>query len=137
VSELGRNWPLKLLALAIALTLWVALAARDRRLAAATVEATLRVVPVVLGTPAPGHRVVGVRVEPNVVVVKGRRSTIEGRDSIQTTPVDVAGRRSSVTQSVGIAFPDSVSLLEGEGVQVTVDIQAASGTALDTEGLRR
>jgi YbbR domain-containing protein len=136
VSELTRNWPLKLLALAIALTLWIAVTTRDPRWARA--EATLRVVPVVRGTPALGHRVTAVRVEPNVVVVRGRRSTIGRRDSIQTTPVDVAGRRSSVTQSVGLAFPDSVSALAdgGGSVQVTVDIQA-SGTALDTEGLRR
>jgi hypothetical protein len=138
VNGLFQNWPLKLLALASAVTLWIAVVERDRRLDPPTTVARLRVVPVVRGTPASGHRVVAIRVAPNAVVVKGRRSTIGARDSIQTTPVDVAGRRSSVTQSVGLAFPDSVSAQGDEGhVQVTVDIQAESGTALETEGLRR
>jgi hypothetical protein len=100
-------------------------------------EATLRVVAVVRGTPAPGHRVAAVRVDPIAVLVKGPRSTIETRQSVQTTPVDVAGRRSSVTQSVGLAFPDSVSAVNEGRVHVTVDIQAERGTALETEGLRK
>jgi hypothetical protein len=104
---------------------------------APALESTLRVIPTVLGTPAPGHRVVAVRVDPIAVVVKGPRSTIETRDSVKTTPVDVAGRRSSVTQSVGLAFPDSVSAMEHGSVRVTVDIEAERGTALQTEGLRR
>ena len=116
---------------------WGAVVSRERRPPAATLQTSLRVVPVVLGTPAPGHRVIAVRVAPIAVVVKGPRSTIGARESIQTTPVDVAGRRSSVTQSVGLAFPDSVSAVDDGRVQVTVDIQAERGTALETEGLRR
>ena len=42
-----------------------------------------------------------------------------------------------MTQGVGLAFPDSVSAPDGGSVQVTVDIQAQSGAALGTEGLRR
>ena len=110
---------------------------RFRLRLARAAETTLRVIPVVLGTPAPGHRVAAVRVDPIAVVVKGPRSTIETRDSVQTTPVDVAGRRSSVTQSVGLAFPDSVSAVDGGNVRVTVDIEAERGTALQTEGLRK
>lgn len=100
-------------------------------------EATLPVVAVVSGSPAPGHRVAAVRVHPIVVVVKGPRSTIETRKSVHTAPVDVAGYRTSVTQSVGLAFPDSVSAVNPGRVQVTVDIQAELGTALQTEGSRK
>jgi len=110
---------------------------RFRLRLAQAAEATLRVVPIVRGTPAPGHRVAAVRVEPIVVVVKGPRSTIEARESVQTTPVDVAGRRSSVTQSVGLAFPDSVSAVNDGSVQVTVDIRAETSTAPETEELRK
>jgi YbbR domain-containing protein len=110
---------------------------RVRLRLARAAQTIVRVVPVVRGTPAPGHRVAAVRVHPIAVAVKGPRSTIETRDSVQTTPVDVAGRRSSVTQSVGLAFPDSVSAVNDGSVQVTVDIRAESGTALETEGLRK
>lgn len=99
-------------------------------------EATLRVVAAVRGTPAPGHRVAAVRVDPIAVLVKGPRSTIETRESVQTMPVDVAGRRNSVTQSVGLALPDSVSAVNQGRVDVTVDIQAER-PALETEGSRK
>lgn len=99
-------------------------------------EATLRVVAAVRGTPAPGHRVAAVRVDPIAVLVKGPRSTIETRESVQTMPVDVAGRRNSVTQSVGLALPDSVSVVNQGRVDVTVDIQAER-PALETEGSRK
>ena len=132
---LSAHWGLKLLAVAVAIALWAGVAARDRR--RSTIEAILPVVPVVVGVPAAGYRLTDVRVDPIVVAVKGPRSTIEARDSIETTPVDVAGRRSSVTQSVGLAFPHSVSAVDAGSVQVRVDIQAERGTALETEGLRR
>jgi YbbR domain-containing protein len=134
VRVLADHWGLKVVAVAVAVTLWAGVTIRDRR---ATVETTLHVVPVVIGTPAAGYRLAGVHVDPIAVAVKGPRSTIEARGSIQTTPVDVAGRRSSVTQSVGLAFPDSVSAVDAGSVQVRVDIQAERGTALETEGLRR
>ena len=97
-------------------------------------EATLRIVPMVRGVPAPGHRVVAVRVEPIAVHVKGPRSTIETRDTVQTVPVDVTGHRSSLTRSVGLALPETVSPLNDGKVQVTVDIEAAGGANLHAEG---
>jgi YbbR domain-containing protein len=100
-------------------------------------EATLRIVPVLRGTPAPGHRVVAVRVDPIAVQVKGPRSTIGTRDTVQTAPVDVEGRRSSVTRSVGLALPDTVSPANDDKVQVTVDIRAASAATLHGEGSPR
>jgi YbbR domain-containing protein len=96
-------------------------------------EATLRVVPVVRGVPAPGHRVAGVRVDPKAVQVKGPRSTIEARDSVQTAPVDVGGSRSSVSRSVTLALPDAVSPLTNDRVYVTVDSQAAESARLHRE----
>lgn len=111
--------------------------ARVRVRLARVSEATLRVVPVVRGSPAAGHRVAAVRVEPPAVHVKGPRSTIERRDTVQTAPVDVAGRRSSVTRSVGLALPDAVSPVNESTVRVTVDIQAAGAAALETEDRRK
>lgn len=100
-------------------------------------QVTLPVVAVVRGTPAAGHRVANVRVDPISVVVKGPRSTIESRERVHTTPVDVAGRRSSVTQDVGLATVGAVSAVTPGTVKVTVDIQAELGTALQTEEPRK
>lgn len=111
--------------------------ARLRVRLAPVAQAALRIVPMVRGLPAAGHRIVAVRVEPIAVQVKGPRSTIEARDTVQTVPVDVTGRRSSLTRSVGLALPETVSPLNDGKVQVTVDIEAAGGANLHAEGAPR
>ena len=74
---------------------------------------------------------------PIAVQVKGPRSTIEARDTVQTAPIDVAGRRSSVTRSVGLALPDAVSPVNDGKVQVTVDIRSVDAATLLGEGSPR
>lgn len=91
-------------------------------LASAAVK-TVRVVPQIHGTPAAEHALARVAVEPQVVEVKGPRTTIEGRTTVQTAPVDVSGIRHSVTRSVGLLLPDSVYATTQRTVQVTVEIR--------------
>jgi YbbR domain-containing protein len=90
---------------------------------AAAVAKTLQVVPQIRGAPEPDHVIHGVTVEPATVQVKGARSTIEGRTTVETVPVDIAGRRETVSQSVGLALPESVYLTDQQKVQVTVEIK--------------
>jgi YbbR domain-containing protein len=91
-------------------------------LASAAVKA-VRVVPQVRGTPAADHAVGRVAVEPQIVEVKGPRTTIEERTTVDTAPVDVTGVRHTVTQSVGLLLPDSVYPTTQRTVQVTVEIR--------------
>jgi YbbR domain-containing protein len=91
-------------------------------LANATVKA-VRVVPQIRGKPAADHALGRVAVEPQIVEVKGPRTTIEGRTTVETAPVDVTGIRQSITQSVGLLLPDSVYATTQRTVQVTVEIR--------------
>jgi YbbR domain-containing protein len=91
-------------------------------LATAAVKA-VRVVPQIHGTPAAEHAVGQVAVDPQIVEVKGPRTTIEGRTSVETVPVDVSGIRQSITRSVGLLLPDSVYATTQRTVQVTVEIR--------------
>src|SRR5213594_2269049 len=91
---------------------------------AAAVAKTLQVVPQIRGAPEPDHVIHRVTVEPSTVQIKGPRSTIEGRTTVETVPVDIAGRRETVSQSVGLALPESVYLTDQRKVQVTVEIKA-------------
>ena len=84
---------------------------------------TVRVVPQVQGRPAPDHVLGPVQVNPATVEIKGPRTTIEGRSAVETLPVDVSGRRAPVTQTVGLALPDSVYLVDRRTVSVTVEIR--------------
>lgn len=93
---------------------------------AGAVAKTLRVVAQLRGAPAPDHAVLRATVEPTTVQVKGPRSTIEGRTTVETAPVDIAGRNETVTQSVGLALPESVYLTDQQRVLVTVEISRRS-----------
>lgn len=83
----------------------------------------LWVVPRIRGAPEPGHAIVRVTAEPAAVQVKGPRSTIERRTTVETVPVDTAGRRETVTHSAGLVLPESVYLTGQPRVLVTVEIK--------------
>lgn len=89
-------------------------------LASAAVK-RVRVVPKLLGTPAAGHAVGRVGVEPQIVDVRGPRTTIEEHTAVETAPVDVTGASQSISRTVGLLLPDSVSATT-RTVHVTVDI---------------
>jgi YbbR domain-containing protein len=84
---------------------------------------TVRVVPQIRGTPAPRHALYGVQVEPPNVEVRGPRSTIERRDTVETVPVDISGSRERVSQGVALLLPDGVYPTSQRTVQVTIDIR--------------
>lgn len=86
-------------------------------------EGTFRVQPQVRGAPAPGYTVAGVAVDPSLIQVRGPRSTIERRDTVETAPVDVTGQHRSVSQTVGLLLPEFVYPIRAGGVQVTVEIR--------------
>ena len=95
-------------------------------------EKTVRAVPSLRGQPASGYAVTRVVVDPQTVLLKGPRSTIETRDTVDTAPVDVTGSRASVTQVVGLVLPDNVYPIRAGRVQVTVEIRPE--TAMQRSG---
>ena len=105
-------------------------------LASAAVKA-VRVVPQIRGTPAADHALGRVAVDPQIVEVKGPRTTIEGRTRVVTAPVDVTGVRHSITQSVGLLLPDSVYATTQRTVQVTVEIRPEDSMSVRQPGSAR
>ena len=94
------------------------------RVAVATAATrALRVVPRLRGSPPADVQLGRVVVEPATVQVKGPRTTIEERATVETAPVDVTGLRQSVTRTVGLLLPDSVYPTTQRTVQVTVEIR--------------
>lgn len=149
LALLRHNWELKLAAVTIAFALWFFVVSSDKSeisvaaaveyvgldgdrvplspawlrvgIAKAVVE-SLKVVPQVHGSPAPGHVVARVVADPPTVEVKGPLPSVERRSTIPTAPVDVSGSRESVTLPVGLVLPESVYATRDRTVQVTVDI---------------
>jgi len=95
----------------------------------------VNVIAQVRGAPADGHVVRGVSVEPPMVRIKGPRSTIDSRGEVPTLPIDVAGSRRNVTQSVGLMLPASTYLTREQTVRVTVEI-AEEGMSQPQPGAR-
>jgi YbbR domain-containing protein len=93
------------------------------RVAAVTaITRAVQVVPQIRGTPAPRHAMRRVVVQPTTVEIRGPRSTIEKRDSVETLPVEISGSRETIKQTVGLVAPEAVSLVRERAVQVTVEI---------------
>ena len=84
---------------------------------------TMRVVPQIRGAPAARHALYGVQVEPPNVEVRGPRSTIEARETVETVPVDISGSRERLSQGVALMLPDGVYPTSQRTVQVSVDIR--------------
>ncbi|HEX3179563.1 MAG TPA: CdaR family protein [Methylomirabilota bacterium] len=98
---------------------------------------TVRVVPQIRGTPAAEHALGRVVVDPQIVQVKGPRTTIEGRTTVETAPIDVSGIRRSITQTVGLLLPESVYATTQRTVQVTVEIQPEDSMHVSRPGATR
>ena len=98
--------------------------ARVRVTLVTTTRQLVRITPDIRGRPAPGFVIEKVSVEPPAVQIEGPRSTIEGRDAVSTAAVDVTDARQSITETVALALPDSVSSAGERAVRVTVEIRA-------------
>lgn len=91
---------------------------------AAAMTRALRVVAKLRGSPPSDVQVGRVLVEPSTVQVKGPRTAVEERATVETAPVDVTDLRHSITRSVGLQLPDSVYPTTQRTVQVTVEIRS-------------
>jgi hypothetical protein len=98
---------------------------------------TVQVLPQLQGRPAANHVLGPVVVAPTTVQIKGPRTTIEARSVVETRPVDVSGRREPMTQTVELALPDSVSVVDRRTVDVTVDIRPEGAMQQRAAGSRR
>lgn len=89
---------------------------------------SLPVNPVVNGTPAAGYEVVAVDFAPRLVSVEGDLDELVALTHADTTPIDIAGASSDVTETVPLSLPPGVLPLDVETVEVTVTIRPRTGT---------
>jgi len=81
------------------------------------------VVPHVVGDPASGYVVAGVTITPQFVRLTGSAGPLEQVQSIETQPVDVAGASGTISRTVRLQDLNGTSLLAGEPVSATVQVQ--------------
>lgn len=78
--------------------------------------------PVVEGIPMEGYTVGTVNVEPQQVSISGAPEIIANISSLKTVPVNIEGRDSSLSESVGLNLPEGVQVLGPRSVSVTIEI---------------
>jgi YbbR domain-containing protein len=98
--------------------------------------ATLPVVAVVTGAPAPGYRIAGVTVAPTTLTVSGEEAAVTRLSSVSTLPVDVAGLTGPVEVTVEPDLPPEVSLVSGGPIRVALSIEADAGSRTWQVGVR-
>ncbi|MCP4427123.1 MAG: hypothetical protein GY803_21765 [Chloroflexi bacterium] len=82
----------------------------------------------VVGSPAPGYRVLDIRVSPLSVGLSGRPTQLEQLDRIQTEPIDITGLTEPYRQQVTLILPEGITQDEAEEIFVDVDIAPFSTT---------
>jgi len=75
-----------------------------------------------VGEPAPGYRLLDVKVEPGSVQVTGSPATLDVL-RVQTEPIDITGLTETDTRQVALDLPDGVQLVDIQPVVVTVEIE--------------
>lgn len=98
--------------------------------------ATVPVIPVVTGEPAPGYRVTGVRVDPQTLTVSGEAGTVEQLTSIPTQALDVSGATDTIATSVPAELPAGVSPVGDSSIRLVVTIAADDGSRTWQVGVR-
>jgi len=84
------------------------------------VEKWVKVLPRWRGRPAEGYSIVGFRVRPVSVRVKGARRIVGHLKTLYTLPVDVAGKKSSFETEVFVEVPEGVIDIKPNRVWVKV-----------------
>ncbi len=97
---------------------------------------TLPVNPVVTGNPAPGFRIAGIRVDPQVVTVEGNGDRLATLTQADTAPIALFGATSDVTEIVAYALPSGVTATGSGTATVTVRVEAVTETRTYTAGFR-
>jgi YbbR domain-containing protein len=94
-------------------------------------EAVNRSVPVRVvtdGTVASGYQLGGAVVDPPLVTVRGPAAVVAALPGVDTEPVDVSGRTTSLSARVALTVPQDVTIVGTSEVDVELPITAQQGS---------
>lgn len=89
---------------------------------------TLAVKPVIVGSPAPGHAIEAIDVEPSAVSVVGAREAVESIAQLSTNPIPIGGAQGSVVSAAELALPRGAQVVGENRVIVRIAIHPVLGS---------
>ncbi|WP_022849743.1 CdaR family protein [Limisalsivibrio acetivorans] len=87
------------------------------------IKKSVEVIPTFIGDPHPGFKVGTISVFPETVEIEGARKKLTAVSSVETLPVNISGRSSSITYSIGMKETDGVKSFYPEQVEVVVSFK--------------
>src|SRR4030042_1527845 len=91
-----------------------------------TIRKTVKVKPVIFGTPETGYYVKSINTRPQTVVIEGIRSEVERVNKIKTEPLDVTGSNETLTQNLKLDLKGTSMRTKTNDVEVKVVIREES-----------
>lgn len=81
--------------------------------------------PPVLGAPASGYQVSGIRITPPFVNITGSSESLAAVGSMTTQPIDITNIKANLTREVALQVPEGVSLVAEAPRRVLVTIEVS------------
>lgn len=116
---------LLLLSVMIAVTSWYYVVTTQNPRIPRTTSKTVAVIPVLVGEPAYGYSLLGVRVTPPTVNLSGTPERLAQIETVRTEPVVITGATRDVVRDVGLVGPIEIA----RSVRVNVAVQVVPAIA--------
>ncbi len=130
---LNEQTVLLLLAFLISVTVWTYVNAGRTVIVPQTTTKVVPIIPAIVGEPAYGYAVLGIRITPQTVVASGDPKMLAGLETVTTESVNIAGVTRDFTQQVTVVAPAQVRI----SGRVRVSVQVAPAVAVTTvRGIR-
>lgn len=96
----------------------------------------VEVVPDLRGEPAQGYRLGSVAIQPSAVTLAGLPSVLDKLPGfVETLPISVTGAVQDLSQRTALTLPNSVAVIGGNFVTVTVEVLAIQSSRAMTDAV--
>lgn len=128
IRLLNEQTALLLLSFVVSLSLWMYVTTlRTAENPQATTK-VVAVVPAIVGEPAYGYTLLGIRITPQTVTLSGSPRALASVQNVITEPVNIAGVTRDFVQEVAVVAPPEVEV----SGRVRVAVQVAAAVAVTT-----
>lgn len=128
IRLLNEQTALLLLSFVVSLSLWMYVTTLRTAESPQATTKVVAVVPAIVGEPAYGYTLLGIRITPQTVTLSGSPRALASVQNVITEPVNIAGVTRDFVQEVAVVAPPEVEV----SGRVRVAVQVAAAVAVTT-----